>query len=167
MDIFTAAFGFISLVTIVSALGVVLFKNIVHSALSLIATFIGVAALYVTLQADYVALVQVLVYGGAVSVLIVFAIMLIQRGSIKETNLFGNLKIPAFIVSLAALGILAWLIGNTRWQVVERKLPDTTVTGIAELMLTKYAIPFEVAAILLLVAMIGAIVIGKEVKKAR
>ncbi|MFZ5753200.1 MAG: NADH-quinone oxidoreductase subunit J [Bacillota bacterium] len=167
MDIFTLAFGFIALVTILSALGVVLFKNIVHSALSLVVTFIGVAALYVTLQADYVALVQVLVYGGAVSVLIVFAIMLIQRGTIKETNLFGNLKIPAFVVSLATVGILSWLISITGWQTVEKKLPETTVTGIAELMLTKYAIPFEVAAILLLVALIGAIVIGKEVKNAR
>jgi len=159
----TIAFYVLALVVILSALGVVLLRNIVHSALCLVVTFIGVAGLYLTLQADYLALTQLLVYAGAVSVLLVFAVMLIQRGAIKETNLYSRLVIPAGIISLAALGVIVRSLYKQSWLINSQKGPEETITGIAELMLSRYAIPLEIAAVLLLVCMIAAIVIGKEV----
>jgi len=166
-SVLTIAFYVLALLTIGSALGVVLFRNIVHSALCLVVTFIGVAGIYLTLQADYLALTQILVYGGAVSVLIVFAVMLIQRGTIKQTNLFGRLFIPAGIVAFALLVVIIRIFILQQWTLSTRNVPDETVTGIAELMLTPYAIPFEIVAVRLLVPMILAIVIGKEVKESK
>jgi NADH-quinone oxidoreductase subunit J len=165
--VFDLVFLAVSFVTVLSALGVVFFRNIVHSALSLVVTFLGVAALFITLEAEYLALVQVLVYGGAVSVLIVFALMLIQRGSVKETNMFGRLAVPAFFTAFAVFALIGWSLLQKNWVVKAGQTPaaaGNAVFSIAEVMLARYVFPFEIAAVLLLVAMIAAIVIGKEVK---
>lgn len=161
-------FWLLSFVTLGAALAVVFLKNIVHSALSLIVTFLGVAGLYISLQADFLAAVQVLIYAGAVSILIIFAIMLVSKGDgkMQETNLFGKHKYTAGIVSAGILGILSFFIINTPWEISRGVLPSDTVGSIAELLFTDYVLPFELAAILLLVAMIGAIVIAKEVKNS-
>jgi NADH-quinone oxidoreductase subunit J len=157
----------LALLTISSALGVVFCRNIVHSALCLVVTFIGVAGIYFTLQADYLALTQILVYGGAVSVLIVFAVMLIQRGTIKQTNLFSRHIITAGVIAIAMLIVIVRILLLQQWTLSTRSVPEETITGIAKLMLTRYAISFEITAVLLLVAMIAAIVIGKEVKESK
>jgi len=165
--VFDLVFLVISFITVLSALGVVFFRNIVHSALSLVVTFLGVAALFITLEAEYLAFVQVLVYGGAVSVLIVFALMLIQRGTVKETNMFGRLAIPALFTAFAVFALLGWALWQKSWTAKVVPAPaaaGNAVFNLAEVMLSQYVFPFEIAAVLLLVAMIAAIVIGKEVK---
>jgi len=165
-DLFTLAFWLIAGITVLLALGVIFFKNIVHSALCLIGTFLGVAAVYLTLEADYLGLVQVLVYGGAVSVLIVFAIMLVQRGSIRETNLFGRLKYKAFLIALVVFLLLSHLLWRGNWpQTDAAGAVENSAEGLAGLMLNDFVMSFEIAAVLLLVAMIGAIVVSREVKK--
>ncbi len=140
-------------------------KNIFHSALFMLITFLGVAAVYFMLHADFMAAVQVLVYGGAITIFLVFGIMLTIRGSMKETNLFSGHAALAGIVSLALVVVNAVMVISTNWSVTGAEPPEETVGSIAELMLTKYVVPFEVAAILLLVALIGAVIIAKEVKK--
>jgi len=167
MDWQVIIFWLVAFVTLGSALSVVFLKNIVHSTLALILTFLGVAVIYLTLHADFLAAVQVLVYAGAVSILIVFGVMIITRGDGKmdETNLFGKYKYPAAVVVFIFLNAVSYLIIKTPWQVKAGLQSKNTVGDIAELLLSDYVIGFELAAILLTIAMVGAILIAKEVKK--
>lgn len=158
-------FWIIAVITLGSALLMVLNRNIFHSALFMVVTFIGVAAMYVTLQADFMAAVQVLVYAGAIAIFVIFGIMLTVRGNMKQTNPFSKSAAAAGLVSLALIVINWFMVFKTNWPVSSAAPPEETVNQIAELMLTKYVVPFEVAAILLLVALLGAVIIAKEVKK--
>ena len=158
-------FWIIAAITLGSALMMVLNRNIFHSALFMVVTFLGVAATYVMLQADFLAAVQILVYAGAITIFMVFGIMLTVRGNMKQTNLFSKNAAAAGLVSLIMIIINAYMAIKTNWPISSAEPPTETVSQIAELMLTKYVIPFEVAAILLTVALLGAIVIAKEVKK--
>ena len=158
-------FWIIAVITLGSALLMVLNRNIFHSALYMVVTFIGVAATYVTLQADFMAAVQVLVYAGAIAIFVIFGIMLTVRGNMEQTNLFSKSAAVAGLLSLALIVINWFMVFRTEWPVSSAAPPEETVNQIAELMLTKYVVPFEVAAILLLVALLGAVIIAKEVKK--
>jgi NADH:ubiquinone oxidoreductase subunit 6 (subunit J) len=164
MEISAVIFYLIAAITIGSALMVVLRQNLVHSALFLVITFIGVAANYLLLNADFLAFVQILVYAGAVSIVIIFGVMLTQRKNMKQTNLYGHQKWIASLVVLAFFAIVGWMLSNTTWEALEGEAPSSTVSIIADLMLNKFVVPFEVAAILLTIAMIGAIIIAKGVK---
>jgi len=158
-------FWILAIFTLGSALLMVMNKNIFHSALFMVLTFIGVAAMYVMLQADFMAAVQILVYAGAIAIFLVFGIMLTQRGNMKQTNLFGKHTAVAGLVSLALVVINAFMVWNTNWLKSTAEPPQDTVGQIADLMLGKFMVPFEVAAILLLVALLGAVIIAKGVKK--
>ncbi len=158
-------FWIVAIFTLGSALLMVMNKNIFHSALYMVLTFIGVAGVYVMLNADFMAAVQILVYAGAIAIFLVFGIMLTQRGNMKQTNLFSAHVAVAGLVSLAMIVINGFMVLNTNWPVSTAEPPSNTVSLIADLMLTKYVVPFEVAAILLLVALLGAVIIAKEVKK--
>lgn len=157
-------FWLLSAVAVLSALAVVTLKNIVHCALYLIVTFVAVAGVYITLYADFLAAVQVLVYAGAVSILLVFGVMLTRRGDIRESNLFNRYKVIAAVVAFALFVLTEGLILNTTFDVSTTPPPASTVGPIADAMLGRFVVPFEVAAILLLVAMIGAILLAKGVK---
>ncbi len=159
------SFYLIAAFTLLSAIAMVSLKNIVHSALFMVLAFIGVAVIYVTLNADYLAAVQILVYAGAITIFIVFGVMLTVRGNIKQTNLFSKNAALSAIVCLGITGVIAFAVLGTQWQLSSAPAPVETVRAISELMLTKYVVPFEVAAILLTVALLGAIIIAKEVKK--
>ena len=144
------------------ACGVIFFRNVVHSALSLTATFICVACLYLSIGAAFMGAVQILVYGGAVAVLIVMAIMLTRRDDMAHSNpsrsLFRHAAAAAvtglFLLGMAAVALLS------PFRTAPQSLGDAA-PGLADLMLTHYVLPFEVAAVLLLMAMIGAIVLAK------
>lgn len=150
-----------------SALMMVISTNIVHSALWMVSTFVGVACIYVMLYADFLALVQLLVYVGAISVLMVFGVMLTRRGNINESNLFNRYKIVGGIVVFGLFLVMERFILNTKWVISNVNPVQTTVPQLADLMLKDYVVPFEVAAILLLIAMVGAIIIGKGVSDSQ
>lgn len=150
-------------VVIMMALGVVLFRNIVHSALCLTGSFIALGCMYIFLSADFLGAVEIMVYGGAVAIIIVMGIMLIKRDDMSHSNPGRGIlaHIAAGIVSaLFFISMAGAVIMSPFGTPAEYKLSDS-VTGLADLMLTKYIVPFEVAAILLLMAMIGAIIIAK------
>lgn len=169
MELQVLAFWLIAFVTLGSALAVVYLTNIVHSALALILTFLGIAGIYLTLNADFLAAVQVLVYAGAVSILIVFGIMLITRGDGKmnDTNTFGKYKYTALMVVTALFGVISYYIIRTPWQVESGVISEDSIGQLGEVLFNSYVIPFELAAILLTVSMIGAIVIAREVKNPK
>ncbi|MGS0764539.1 NADH-quinone oxidoreductase subunit J family protein [Syntrophomonas curvata] len=162
MNLADLVFIVTALITVTAAAGVVGFKNIVHSALSLVLSFLGVAAIYFQLEAGFLGLVQILVYAGAISVLIIFAIMLVMDKDADETNLSHAKKKywGGLIALLVTLGLGA-AIGSSTWPESLGSLPEDGVGALARLLLGDYAIAFEVAAILLLVAVVGAIILAK------
>jgi len=163
----TIAFGVLSVVIIGFALAMVLSKNLVHSAIFMAVTFIGVAGIYLTLSAGFLAAVQILIYVGAISILMVFGVMLTRRGDISASNLFNKNILSGVVVSLALFVILGRLILISNWSTSSFSVPESTVGLIADLMMNVYVIPFEVAALLLLAAMVGAIIVAKGVKHTR
>lgn len=162
MNLSDLVFIVTALITVVAALGVVGFKNIVHSALSLVLSFLGVAAIYFQLEAGFLGLVQILVYTGAISVLIIFAIMLVMDQDANETNLSHRKQkyYGGFIALLVTLS-LGTAISSSTWPKSIGPLPEDSVGAIAELLMGDYVVAFEVAAILLLVAVVGAIILAK------
>lgn len=162
------AFAFIALITVLSALGMVLSRNIVHSALALILTFIGVAALFFNLGAGFLGLVQILVYAGAISVLIIFAIMLVMHGEAAKTNRFnpslGTHLWGGYIAAVMTIGLVATIWFSELPEVKGRTVEDA-VGLLAELLMGKYVIAFEVAAVLLLLAIVGAIILARGVEE--
>ena len=154
-------YGFAGIV-VLAALGVVLCRNIVHSALLLTASFIGIGCLYIFLEADFMGAVQIMVYGGAVAVLTVLAIMLIRRENDGPSNPSRGIlhQMTALIPTASFLLLMAVVIMLTPFRIMPVGLGDSA-EGLAELMFTKYMFPFEVAAVLLLMALVGAIVLAK------
>lgn len=157
-------FWIVAGITIVAALAVVNLTNLVHSALWLIVAFIGVAATYLILEAEFLAAVQVLVYAGAISILIVFGVMLTRRGDIRESNLFTKYRFSGGMVSLALMLVTVTMISKAQWNVDVTPMPDNNIGLLAQHLLGQYVISLEVVAILLLVTLVGAIIIAKEVR---
>ncbi len=147
-----------------SAVGVVLLPNIVYSAFLLGAVFISISGLYILLNADFVAAAQILIYVGAVNVLILFAIMLVNKRQPYAAVQFSLLRNGAtVIVCLALFGLLSFMITSTPWQLkpVVAALPSTLVV-LGKHFFTDFLLPFELASVLLLIALIGAIVLARR-----
>lgn len=155
-------FGFVSLVTLAAAVAVVTNKNILHSAFYLILAFVGVAAIYVLLEAPFIAMVQVLVYIGAIAILIVFAIMLTRRLMSKDMEQQNAQWIPSVLGALVLFLVLAWIVYTAGWPVQEGAVPTEPISQLGQELLTTYLVPFEIASVLLLAALVGAILIGRE-----
>ncbi len=156
------AFWVLAVIGILAALGVVLLRNVFRAALSLVLCFLTVAGLYITLSADFLAAVQILVYVGAISVLIILAIMMtreVQRGSPPN-----KLQIPAFVVALLFLGILVFTVTGTPWQIAGTPPLEPTTAALATKLFAEggFVLPVLIAAVLLLSTIIGAIVLARE-----
>ena len=157
----TIAFIVLAIGLVVSAFAVVALPRIVHAALSMVLFFLNIAGIYVLLQAEFIAAVQVIIYVGAVTVLFLFAIMLTQRRYAPDSNPPNTQWAFAGVVALAVLGVLLYALSTATWAVGGQPPADVT-PQIGRLMLNEFILPFEIAAVLLLAAMIGAIVIARE-----
>ncbi len=162
MDISTAIFALIAAVTVGSAMMVAFSRNIVYSAFSLLGTFAGVAGLYVFLGADFVAAVQLLIYVGGILVLILFAVMLTHRITDVEITNRAAGRIPALIVIAVLIYLLVGAIRETPWAKARQIVYAATTGTIGNLFLDSYLLPFELASVVLLAAMIGAVVISRK-----
>src|SRR5258708_2073578 len=147
----------------VAAVAVVTVKNVVHAALSLVLVLAGAAAQYLLLQAEFVGIVQVLVYIGAVVILFLFGIMLTRNPMQRNEELDNDQRWPALAVALLLLGTLAALFGDA-FRDHEIRLPAkaTATTDVADVIFRDYVVAFEVVSILLLAALVGAIVIARR-----
>jgi len=158
----TEAFFFaLAAFTVAAALLVVLARNIVHSAVALIFSFCGVAGIYVLLDAEFLAAVQVLIYVGGITILLLFAIMLTTRIA-SRTEVFNE---QVWASALVAVGITAILVyaSVTGIQVSgEAPAPRETTSTLGRLLLTTHVLPFEVTSVLLLAAMVGAIILARR-----
>ncbi len=160
----TVFFFVLAAFTVGAALLVVLRRNIVHSAVALIFSFCGVAGIYVLLDAEFLGAVQILIYVGGITILLLFAIMLTTRIAARVEVFNEQVGLSALI----AVGITAVLIyaSLTGIQVTgEPPPPVETAPALGRLLLTAHVLPFEVASVLLLVAMVGAIILARREKE--
>ena len=155
-------FWLLAVVGVVAALAVVSLRNVFHAALTLVLCFLTIAGIYITLSADFLAAVQILVYVGGIAILIIIAIMLtrdVQRGSPSN-----RLRIPAFFVAITFLGVMVFTLINTPWQISAAPPVAPTTSALAGKLLGEggFVLSMEIAASLLLAAILGAIVIVRE-----
>lgn len=167
MDLYTISFYLFTVLALGSALVVVFSRNIVRAAFSLMITLLSVAAFYVLMMADFVGIVQLLLYVGGILVLILFGVMLTNRQISVDIRESSIQTIPAVILTATIGGILAGAIWTTSWPVREgEKALEATAPVIGEMFLTTYLLPFEVASVLLLVALVGAALIARRERKS-
>ena len=160
------AFWVLAVITLGSALMVAMVRDLVHAVLFLVLSFVGVAGLYITLSADFVAVVQVLIYVGAISVLMLFAILLTPRSG--RDNATVPYAAPLSALAGAVGAVIIFVALKTDWATVsDDGRFQTTAAEIGRALLDPFVLPFEVASILLVVAMVGAIMLvrpgGEEV----
>lgn len=151
------AFWVLAVATVGSALVVPVARNLIHALAFLVVSFMGVAGLYVTLSADFLAVAQILIYAGAISILLIFAIVLTPLQG--RDNAEGFLRIPAAMLAVVVAATLIFAAIDTDWSISDRAGFESTATFIGDALLDEYVLPFEIASVLLLVAVIGAIVI--------
>ena len=188
----TAAFWVIAASTIIAAFAVVQLRDLFRASLFLVVSLVGVAALFVLLRAEFLAVVQVLIYVGAISVLIIFAVLMTR--DVTEGSPSNRLRLPAGLLALLFFVCSAFVILNTDWTLLEDRLPadgaseqlvdlsgnpigpdrtaaveqevaevySNTVPKIAGLLLSDYVLAFEAASVLLLAALIGAVALVRE-----
>ena len=153
--------------SMVSGAGVAFSRSIIYSALSLLGTLLGIGALFVFLSADYVAISQLLIYIGGVLVLILFAVMLTSKiGDRSHTNPSVGV-FPGIVLSVALVAVLGYVVTKSPW-IVKPDAPQINQTArtIGDVFLREYLLPFEVASLVLLATLIGAVVIArKEIKE--
>ena len=161
-DLATLVFYAIAAVTLTSAAGVAFSRNIVYSALSLLGTFAGVVGIYFYLAADFVAVVQLLVYIGGILVLTIFAVMLTHRIADVEISNRSVAPLPALaIVVLIFVAMTRAILGAT-WRMAGTEAVQPTTYAIGDAFLGPYVLPFELASLVLLAAVIGAIVLSRK-----
>lgn len=157
-----AIFIVLALISTVAGIIMVSADNIARSIYSHVLALLGIAGIYVLLYAEFMAGVQVLIYAGGVSIMLLFALMLTKPAKGVIRALDHPRKIPAFMMAITLLGLMLFSILNTEWPF---QTPPATVmsTGmIGRVIFTKYVLPFEIVSVILLVALIGAVVIGGQ-----
>ncbi|MBF2065149.1 MAG: NADH-quinone oxidoreductase subunit J [Calothrix sp. C42_A2020_038] len=157
------SFAILAVMMIGSALGVVLFDNIVYSAFLLGGVFVSIAGLYLLLNADFVAAAQLLVYVGAINVLILFAIMLVnKRQNFVPFPTAWVRKALTALVSFGLFALLSAMVIATPWSLSTAVPAAQPIVLIGEHFFSDYLLPFELASVLLLIAMVGAIILARR-----
>ena len=156
------AFWIIAVAMAAAAIGVVTMKNIVHAALALVVVLAGVAAQYILLQAEFLGIVQVLIYIGAVIVLFLFGIMLTRAPMRKSAEYDNDQRVLAGLVSLLIFGVLAYLLVDEFGGDELNLTQPTATSAIADSIFRTYVVAFEAVSMLLLAALIGAIVLARR-----
>jgi NADH-quinone oxidoreductase subunit J len=166
-----AGFGIVFLLTAVltvaGALAAALLRNLVHCALSLTVTFAGLALLYLQLDAQFAGFVQILVYIGAVAILVVFAILLTRGSGIPEYRSYSTSWFAGLTIAAAVFALLAWAVTKSfPAGAATASTPAATVQSIGAALMSSYALPLEIVAVLLTVALIGAVIVAMPEAKA-
>jgi NADH-quinone oxidoreductase subunit J len=159
-------FYILAAVTLLSAAGVALARNILYSAFALLGTLAGVAGLYLYLAADFLGVAQLIIYIGGILVLLLFAVLLTNRiGDIRISNRSAGLAVGL----LPALGLIALLVRvvlRTPWPTTEA-VPAPTTARLGDAFLRELLMPFELASLVLLMALIGAMVIARRAAREK
>lgn len=162
-------FVLLAILAITAALGLLVSKNPVSSALWLVLNLFSVAGLYLTMNAPFIAVIQVLVYAGAIMVLFLFVIMLLNLSALPQMDAVGFKRGLVFLVAIVFLGLLTFVAGSGLDVLPEPVAPEmaaanASASAIGKTLFSRYIFPFEVAGILLLVATIGAVLLARRVR---
>jgi NADH:ubiquinone oxidoreductase subunit 6 (subunit J) len=157
-------FIILSAVALIGAVGVVTTRNLFRAALFLVLSFVGVAGLYVMMEAEILAMIQLLVYVGAISILIIFAIMLSRRMMYPEFRIQNEQWLLGLVTAVALFGILVVILWNVAWPTAQAAVPEDAISLLGQALVSpdQYVLVFEAASVLLLVALVGAVVIARE-----
>ena len=161
LDISSVLFFLLAVGVVGGGIAVVTLRNIIHSAVAMMVCFGSLAGMYALLGAPIVAAAQVLIYLGAISVLILFAIMLTQAGDANLPAPYHRQTPIAVVIGLAIIGMVGWAIVQTDWGLAV-EAAEATVEAIATAIFSEFALPFEIISLLLLVAIIGAIYLARR-----
>ena len=164
MSYYTILFYIFAIAIIASAVVVVTAKNIIYSAVSLFITLFFIAGLYVLLNADFIAITQIMVYIGGILILLIFGIMLTSKITDVELTTSNLSAVPAIIFTVGITTIIIFVILTTKWNTKPPAVMTETISQIGKLMLTTYLLPFEIASIVLLVALIGSAMYSRKIK---
>ncbi len=155
-------FYFVAAITVGFAALVAFSRNIVYSAFALVGALMGVAGIYILLAADFVAMVQVLLYVGGIVVLTIFAVMLTQGiGDVAVSNRAAGPVAGLAVIGLAG-AVMLYATIRTPWHLASNISVSATTYGVGDAFLGAYVLPFEVASLVLLAALIGAVVISRQ-----
>jgi NAD(P)H-quinone oxidoreductase subunit 6 len=163
-----ATLVFYALATLVvgCAAGVAFSRNILHAAFLLLGTLAGMAGLYLCIGADFVGMVQILIYVGGILVLLLFAVLLTNRiGEVRLSNQAAGRALALPVVAALIAG-LVWLAATTPWRQTEAVATPTTAR-LGDAFLREYLLPFELISLVLLMALLGAMVIARRAVKPR
>ncbi len=167
MELYDIIFYLLALLIVVSAGIVVGSKNIVRSAYALLFTFLGIAGIYVLLGADFIGVTQLMVYVGGILILLLFGIMLTNRVYSVDIKTENSYIIPSIVIVGIFAAFMIFIMTETNWQVVDPTFPTTTIFDLGKTLLVHYSIIFEILAILLLIALIGAATLARNDNKEK
>jgi len=154
-------FLLVGLLTVAGAVAAALLKNLIHCALSLTVTFAGLALLYLQLGAQFAGFSQILVYIGAVAILVVFAILLTRGAGIPEYRSYSSSWLVGLAIAAAVFASLTWaVVRSLPGNAVVSAAPQVTVLSIGKALMSSYVLPLEIVAIVLTVALIGAVIVA-------
>ena len=149
----TVAFWILAALTLASAGGVMASRNLIHAVLFLIVAFLGVSGFFILLSADFLAMAQIIIYVGAISVLILFAIVLTPRA--ERDNSETSMVLPALLLGTTLAAVLLFVLYDANWNV-------TNVEVLGSALLSVWVLPFELASVLLTAALVGALMIVRR-----
>ena len=160
-------FYLISALAVGGALAAMMLKNLVHCALALTVAFLGIAFLFLRLDAEFVGFAQILVYVGAVAILVVFAILLTRASELPKDGVFSKTWLVGLAIAAGVFSVLAWaVLRGGPWLPNEGAVPQVTVNDIGQALMGQYVLPLEIVAAVLTAALLGAVIVAMH-EKAR
>jgi NADH-quinone oxidoreductase subunit J len=159
-------FYLLAALTVAGGLTAVLLKNTVHCALALTVAFAGLALLFLDLDAQFAAFAQILVYIGAVAILVVFAILLTKGSETPKDGVFSRTWLAGLAIAAAVFAVLGWAVLQTAPMLPrDTAAPTVTVDQIGRALVGRYVLPLEIVAVLLTAALIGAVIVAMHEKE--
>src|ERR1700691_2598749 len=159
-------FYLIAALSVAGALAAVLLKNTVHCALALTVAFAGLALLFLELDAQFAGFAQILIYIGAVAILVVFAILLTRGSDTPKDTVYGQSPFIGLVTAAGVFAVLGWaVLRSTAVLPRETTKPNVTVMDIGNALMGRYVLPLEIVALLLTAALIGAVIVAMHEKE--
>ena len=158
MDASAVAFTFLAVLILGGALGVVITRNVAHAALFLLLSLASISGVFILLVAEFLALVQILIYGGAITIVLLFALMLTRAEEFSNVRDNPQWAVAA-VAALSIFGVLGGVILNNKLETQELAGPSLEELGTE--LFTNWVVPFEIASLVLLIALIGAIILAR------
>lgn len=161
-------FYILAVLTIGGGLAAVLLKNLVHAALATTVAFAGLALLYLQLDAQFAGFAQILIYIGAVAILVVFAILLTRGSETPKGSAYSHSPLVGLVIAACVFAVLGWAVLHSTAQLppgTTSATPTVTVADIGNALMTRYVLPLEIVALLLTAALIGAVIVAMHEKE--